>query len=35
MPYVKKDEEDDLGEYLYRVWGPPGGLKIVKIRKTD
>ena len=30
-----KEEEDDSGEYLYRVRGPPGGLKIVKIRKRD
>jgi len=27
-----KEEEDDSGKYLYRVRGPPGGLKIVKIR---
>jgi len=25
-----KEEEEDSAEYLYWVWGPPGGLKIVK-----
>jgi len=27
--------EDDSGEYLYRVRGPPGQMKIIKIRLTS
>jgi hypothetical protein len=31
----KKEQDEGLGEYIYRVRGMPGNLKILKIRKRN